>query len=318
MKNHSHQRTKVFLCTFGSSLLMLLLFLNTAFAAEEFQQQYMRGRLLYKKGLYMAALKEFKRASNTIKGRTHFETHYYLALSYFWLPDIQKAIRNLKIALSLSKTKRQKRAVAKLKLRITKLYGRCEIVPEVDPDDVGALKILLKPKIVFSNRHKKRYFKILSRRLKKKGLSLSSANIYLPRGDYIIKITNPQCLQYGLTKGQAQVKEITIGEQGTQITLRAKASCVCEGGQKIFKKDKGLYCACPSGTAWNTKKNRCEVVTPTKIWPWVLLGSGVVAVSATAVIVGLVLANRDGTDFRLIQAGKGGPGNNSAVLWSNK
>jgi hypothetical protein len=222
-------------------------------------------------------------------------------------------MHNLKIAHRLAKTTNQREALRKLWQQIRTLYGEFQIDPEVDPHDVGPLKLSLTPKLEFSHPHKRRYSRIISDQLKKQGIVVSGGVIYLPKGDYTIAIQEPQCLQYALIQESATVREISVGDTRVRLSLKAVRSCECQGGQKIYTRGRQLYCACPPGTGWNKKINRCEVgINPV---PWIAAGIGVVVVGTTAVIIGIAVSLNDGTDYRLIQAKGGKTGENSVKLW---
>ncbi len=265
----------------------------------DFRQRYVRGKLLYQRKMYADAINELKKASYTARGRLYFGVYYYMALSYFWLPDIHLAHKSLQTAKRLGRRSSQKLAVRQLYARIEQLYGRITLVPQVDPDDVGRLRISLKPKIAFSNKHKQRYFRTLRNRLQKTGVVPNNRPFFVPKGDYDVEIMKPQCLKFGFFLGGRLVKELSVGDRTLQVQLKEGRSCSCTGGQKMYTSGKKVYCACRPGTGWNASKKRCEVgVNPI---PWIIAGVGVVVAGTSAVIIGAVIAQNDGTDYRLLQ-----------------
>ncbi len=251
----------------------------------EFTQNYERGRLLLQKRFYKEAVKAFTKAVKTEKGKKHFGAHYYLATAYFWLPDIKKAMEILESAKPLIKGEKHRRAYNKLMAKIKSLYGQIVLVPEVDPDEVGRLQLVLRPKVPFSNRHKRRYYKIMMAKIKKQGgLRITDEPLYLPRGDYEIGIARDQCLSIGLFIEDKIAREISVGDAPISLSVKKKQSCKCPSNQKLFRDGKKLYCACPKGTGWNKEKNRCEVAKKSPL-PWILAGAGVVVVGGVAGII---------------------------------
>ncbi len=283
---------------FGKVLISSLLFLFLIFAERrtpplaqglDFIQLYERGKFLIQKKFYKSAIKTLRKASFTPRGRNHFGVYYYLALANYFLPSVQDAINYIRIAKTLAKTKKQKAAIQKLHNKIVAFYGSFSIVPEVDPEEVGKVKLNLKPATPFSNPHKKRYFLHLNQRLSSEGTLPNSQPIFIPKGDYTISIVRPQCFEYGLSDGEKLVSKISVSEETVQLFLVKKPSCHCIGGQKLYRKDGKFFCACPPGLGWNKKTNRCEKgVDPI---PWILAGIGTVVVGTTAVIIGLVVSN---------------------------
>lgn len=265
----------------------------------DFRQRYERGKLLLQRKMYADAIAELKKASYTVEGRTFFGVYYYLAFAYYWLPDIQQANLALETAKRYVSKDSHREAIKQLYDRIERTYARVTIVPEVDPDEVGRLRLTLKPKIAFTDSHKRRYFRILTKRLQKTGVVPNNRPFFIPKGDYEWNIAQPQCLRYALFSGGSLVSEISIESGLTQLALKAGRSCSCAGGQKMVGTGNKVSCACPAGTGWNETKQRCEVgVNPV---PWIALGIGVVVAGATAVVIGLVVAQNDGTAYRLLR-----------------
>ncbi|MBK04525.1 MAG: hypothetical protein CL920_04225 [Deltaproteobacteria bacterium] len=278
----------------------------TAARSGDFVSTYGRAKIMLRQKLYFDAVRDFTRAINTTRGRTHFGAHYFLAQAYFWLPDIQQANRYLTIAKGLARNNNQKAALVRLTKKIEALYGKLKLEPEVDPEEVGRLKIVLKPASPFSHKHKVRYSKILFKRLATIGLLLGGRSIYLPKGEYKITIKQPQCLVYGLLRGSNLAKAMTVSSQTTTLRVRAKRSCQCVGGQRIYKKNDKLFCACPEGLGWNKNEQRCEkAFNPI---PWVIAGAGVLVV--TGVVVTLVATAPDGTAYVTV-----GPTNTKSTVW---
>lgn len=292
----------------GAILLMGLLcgafFASNNAQAADFTQLYTRGKLLYKQKLYVDAIKELRKAiSLTARGKTHFGAHYYLARAYFWRPDIQQAMATLDKASALVKNNVQKAALKKTVRQIRALYGKVTFVPEVDPDEVGRLQLSLKPKAAFSHKHKKRYYRILIKRLDKQGGLPPSGTIYLPKGEYELGLKRNQCLQYGLFVGDNPASTVDIGSADVSINVKAKQSCKCPSNQIIIKDPKNkkrLTCSCPPGTVWDAKGNECKQAKAPVIWPWILLGVGGGVGVAVAVVTAVVIANEEPTDNRIL------------------
>ena len=278
---------------FGNFVFLILLggfFISGDVSAQggdfEFRQHYEAGRMMLRRKFYRRAVKEFSAAVKTAKGKRHFGAHYYLAVAYFWLPDIEKALKILEEAKGLVKKPAQHKAYTKLLNKINSLYGQLVIVPQVDPDAVGRLLLRLKPKVPFSNRHKRRYYKVFMARLKKMGgLRVTGEPIYLPRGEYEIGLKMNQCLVYGLFDDERVASSISIGSSPVTLNLKAQKSCNCPSNQKIYRDGKKVYCACPKGMGWNKEKRRCEIAKQMTALPWVLAGAGVAVVGGVAAII---------------------------------
>lgn len=295
-------------------------FSSQAIARVDFVQKYERGKIMLRRKFYFDAIKELHAAVHkTARGANHFGAHYYLAKAYYWLPDIQKAMKMLIKAKALAKNKTQKRAQNKLVRQIKALYGSLKFVPEVDPEEVGKLKFKIVPKSQFSHKHKQRYFKLFSKRLKSQGgVLLNNRLIYVPKGDYNVEIEKPQCLKYGLTEGDKIMREIAVDDAPVSITVKEKRSCGCSGGQKIYKERDRYYCACPSGMGWDKKKERCNIVGKVNPWPWILGGVGVVAVGATVTILAVVLSAEPIAEYQLAGTANTTPGTNTLRIWKQK
>lgn len=249
-------------------------------AAQDFVQSYERGKLMLQQKLYFDAVKELHKAVyNTEQGKSHFGAHYFLAKAYYWLPDIQKAMKALDEAKPLAKNERQQEAHKKLVAQIQGLYGSFKLIPEVDPEELGKVQLKITPKTPFSHAHKRRYYEIFDKRLQQQGgFSPNVGAIYLPKGEYEIEILRDQCLKYGVVRSGEIAREMAIAEQPVELAVQEKASCQCLGGQKLQKEKNKLFCACPAGSAWNKNLQRCEVTKPPLVWPWIVAGSGVAAV----------------------------------------
>lgn len=268
------------------AIRMTVLFLCVAFLlptpvqsqSVDFIQLYERGKLLLRQRLYTDALKEFKKSTYTDKGKTHFGAHFYMAICYLRLSAVAQASKALDKAIKLAKSKRHNAAAARLKKQIDSLYGAFRIMPEVDPDEVGRLRIKLEPKVAFSNKQKRIFHRRLAKRLLKKGLVPNNNMIYLPKGEYTIQIAMPQCLKYALISGNTKAKELNIDDSPSKLSLRGTPSCECIGGQRLYRIGKKLTCSCPSGLGWNKAKQRCEkTIDPVPI---------IVGVSVAAVVLG--------------------------------
>ncbi len=260
---------------------------NVAFARVDFLQRYERGKIMLRQRLYFDAVKEFYVAiTKTERGRRHFGAHYYLAKAYYWLPDIQNAMKMLDKAKALAKNATQRRAYRKLLAQIKNLYSAILFEPEVDPEEVGKLQLVITPKSAFSHAHKRRYFAIFLKRLKRNGgVILNNRPIFLPKGDYNIKLKKPQCLKYGLVQDGKIVNEVSVEDEIAKIAVQEKRSCSCLGGQKIYKDGNRLYCSCPPNMGWDAKKKRCNIVKKINPWPWVAVIGGVVIVSGTTSLI---------------------------------
>lgn len=290
-----------------TGLMLWVMTAGPVWAQElDFRQRYERGKLLLQRKMYADAINELKKASYTTQGRSFFGVYYYLAYAYYWLPDIRQANLALQSAKRYASRATHREALKKMYTRIQRLYSKVTIVPEVDPDEVGRLRLKLKPKIVFGSQHKQRYLRILNKRLKANGVVPNNRPFYVPKGDYEIVIAEPQCLRYTLIVGGQNASDVSIGDGITQFTLKAGQSCTCTGGQKQYGQGRKMYCACPPGTGWNKDKQRCEVgVNPV---PWIAAGVGILVAGAAAVVIGLVVAQNDGTDYRLLQNPNGSGG----------
>ncbi len=295
-----------------TSVVMGLLFahLQPAQAEIDFLQKYERGKILLRRGLYLDAMRElFLAARKTQKGHRHFGAHYYLAVAYYRIGDITRAIKTLNEASKLIKNRRQRQVYNSQMAQIKALFGKLHIVLEVDPEEVGRLKIKIITKTPFSHAQKRRTYRILSKRWLKKGISLSNTTYYLPKGDYSITVAVPQCLQLAFTIGATVMKDITINDQETTLALRAQKSCDCPGGQVAKKIGKKLTCICPKKTVWSTKRQMCILTKMVdtrpwlaRNWPWLLgVGVGVVAAGAATLIAISIAQN---ADWALIIHGK--------------
>ena len=305
------------------AILFILSFLvitpNVVLARVDFLQKYERGKIMLRRKLYFDAIKEFHVAvTKTEKGRRHFGAHYYLARAYYWLPDIQKAMKVIQKAKNLAKNDAQRNAYKKLLAQIKNLYSSILFVPEVDPEEVGKLQIVITPKSAFSHAHKRRYFSIFSKKLTRQGgILLNNRPLYVPKGDYIIKLKKPQCLKYGLLQSGKLINEFSVEDDTTKISVQEKRSCGCLGGQKIYKDGSRLYCSCPPHMGWDKKKKRCDLVKRINPWPWVAIVGGVVIVSGTTTLI--VYLNTRGPSYDRQIGGKDSkPGINDLMIWTKK
>jgi tetratricopeptide (TPR) repeat protein len=281
-----------------SPLSFLLFFLAIfspllAEAGPDFVRFYERGKVRLRQKLYFDAIKDLHTALQTPQGQKHFGAHYQMALASYWLPDIQQATMYLKKALVLARNDAQREAVQMLRNKIKDHYGVVKLIPDVDPEEVGKLKLLLKPKIPFSDAQKNRYYKSFLARLNRQGgMLLNNKPFYLPKGDYEIAIKMNQCLRYGLSFGKEKVREISVGDDDVNLRLQERASCECKGGQQLYKEKNRSYCACKPGSAWNVKNERCEVAKQTASpWPWLIAGGGALVVGGAIVAIVLVVTN---------------------------
>ena len=252
--------------------------------AVDFSQKYGRGKLFLRKGLYIDAIRELYQAvAKTSRGQNHFGAHYYLAIAYYRIGDITRAMRALTKGKKLTKKKSHVQRADQLIAQIKVLFGKLRIIPEVDPEEVGPLKIKIRTKTPFSHAQKRRTYRILSSRWQKKGILADGKPFYLPKGEYYVEIALPQCLVYGLTLGPAIMRSVSISGTDYSVALKKKASCECPGGQKPKKLNNGkLTCECPSGTVWSQKRQRCEI-------PKTAGGGGVSPVLIGAIVGGVVV-----------------------------
>ncbi|MCB9639244.1 MAG: tetratricopeptide repeat protein [Myxococcales bacterium] len=282
---------------FACVMAGVLFWSGQAQAEPDFVRFYERGKLRMRQRLFFDAIKDFNVAIRTEKGSQHFAAHYHLARAYYWLPDIQKAVQMLERAKGLIKNSRQRAALDGLMRKIKDYYGAFKISPEVDPEEVGKLQLQIKPKSPFSNAHKRRYYNLFSKRLKRQGgFALNSKEIFLPKGDYEITIKKNQCLKYGLFEGSKVVTEGTIGDAPMQLSLKEKPSCQCTGGQKLYKEKARLYCACKVGSAWDEKAQICKLVRANNV-PWIIGGTVIgLAVAGGVVATVVILATGSNTN----------------------
>lgn len=272
-------------------------------AQVDFAQKYARGKFLLQQKRFLDAKRElYVVVTQTARGKNHFGAHYYLALSYYRLGMIGPCLALLKRAEGLARRPVQKRTRTRLLQQINTLFGRIKIVPEVDPAEVGPLKMRLKATTVFSHPQKRRTFRILNKRWKENGINLTNTanqTLYLPKGEYgSFSIVLPLCLQYALLRNGRKIRSLTVGNATITLALKGQQSCNCPGGQKMVMVGIRRVCRCPDGSVWSRKSNRCEIPksAPTKSWigsnwPWITaLGVGAVA---AGVIVPLTLLQAD-------------------------
>lgn len=291
-------------------LLMPLLGFGAAWADDE-RQLYEQGKLYFKQKLYHDAKKAFLQVTKTSQGQQSFSAHYYLARSMYQTGDIAGTITTLQKAKELMKTKEHRDAYQRFGSKILALYGKLIFVPEVDPDEVGRVRIVLSPKATMSNPEQRNFFNSVMAQIKRQGgLKLSSQPIFLPKGDYEISIERDQCLKIGFFEGEKVATDITIGDTDVTLNVKPKRSCNCPSNQKIVQEGKKLYCACAPGTGWNKDKKICEVVGRVNPWPWVITGIGVVVVGGTIATIVAVTQNDGRRSFQLT-----GPGSGQVQLW---
>ncbi len=147
-----------------------------------------------------------------------------------------------------------------------------------------------------SDKLSKRVFRKVKERLAK-GIPLDGKPIYLPIGNYSIKIALPQCLDLRFHKLGKTIKSILIEGKTISISLSRGRSCSCTGGRREVATKFGRDCVCPkSFPIWNEEKRRCvkKIAEPNRgwferNWPW-LLATGVGVGVAAAVIPLSVIA----------------------------
>lgn len=276
-----------------------------------FERSYQRGKLFLKKKLYADAVVELEKAVfQTGKGKKHFAAHYYLARAYYRVGQTAKALKMLKKSKPLIKNSDQKEPYELMLSQINTLFGKVQVVPEVDPDEVGLLKMVIRPKMPFSHPQKQRSFSIISKRWSEVGIPLNGKAVYLPKGEYTVRIGTPQCLSYGFVKSEALVQEISVDKKIVSLALQSKTSCKCEGGQIVKQESTKKVCACPTGSVWSKDEARCVIPGGAKEqstwigqnWPWVTaIGVGAVA---AGIIVPVVLINRQNQDVNVSLTGE--------------
>lgn len=269
-------------------LVLLLGWLPVAHGAT-FGQLYSRGKVLLKQRLYTDAARELQRASQTPRGGKHFGTHYFWGLALYRLGRVGAAMEALDKAKGFAQNNTQRGALKRLRTQVKSLFGAFQIVPQVDPDQVGRLKLTLRASAAFSHPQKRRIFGIYKKRWAQRGLRLQGQTFYLPKGSYTISIQKTQCLRYGLVSKQSLVKSFSISSAPVVLSLQEKQSCQCGGGQVVVRTKRRVSCECTKGTVWSQKNKRCEIPKAqaswlAQNWVWVtLLGAGVVAGGAVAV-----------------------------------
>ncbi|TNE51761.1 MAG: tetratricopeptide repeat protein [Deltaproteobacteria bacterium] len=279
--------------------------------AQDSRQLYEQGKLYYKQRLYHDAKKAFMKLIKTTQGQQSFNAHYYLARCYYKTGQIGSAITTLQIAKGLMKRNSHREAYKRFASKLLALYGKLTFVPEVDPDEVGRVKLKLVPKTAFSNKDKAAYFNGVMARIKRQGgLKLDNKPIFLPKGEYEISIERDQCLKLGFFEGEKVAGDLSIGDSPVSLSVKAKRSCNCPSNQKVFTEGKRQYCACAKGTGWNKEKQICEVVKQNNPWPWIITGIGVVVVGGTVAAVVAVTQNDGRRSFQFTA-----PGGGQVKLW---
>ncbi len=280
--------------------------------AVDFSQNYERGKLFVKQKYYGDAVKALEQAvMMTARGKSHFGAHYYLAQALWMMGDVARAKDIIKRAegimqrnqriWAVSKIQRRRRLIRTMKQKISANFGPLRLIPEVDPESVGRLRVEIAPTESFASGFKKRVMKYINLQLTKKGVVLTGKAIYLPKGSYQIAIAQPQCLEYALTIGQTVLKEVTISERPTSLAVKMMSSCRCSQGKVLAQRGRKKMCVCPSGSIWNAALSRCvrpKVVDNrpwiSKNWPWITaLGIGVVAAGVVIPVVLIESQNRD-------------------------
>lgn len=294
-----------------------------AYGAVDFAQQYERGKLLLKQKYFADAVKALEQAvMMTGRGKRHFGAHYYLAQSLWQMGDVARAkeiigkarqlIKSNKRVWAVSKIQNRQRLLRRLERTIDQLFGAWKIIPEVDPETVGRLRIRVEPTTPLENRMKRRVLRYMDKQLRVKGLVLTGKEVYLPKGQYKISIVQPQCLEYGFVLGSTLMREILIGEQPASVAVKAQPSCRCTGGRVPKTEGRKKMCVCPGGTVWDETNKRC--VQPKAVaggggktpwiarnWPWITaLGVGVVA---AGVIIPVVLIESQNADREVLLQG---------------
>lgn len=279
--------------------------------AQDYRQLYEQGKLYYKQRLYHDAKKAFMQVIKHPKGAKSFRAHYYLARCLYKTGQIGAAITALQKSKELMTRASHREAYKRFASKLLALYGKLTFVPEVDPDEVGRIKLKLVPKTAFSNKDKKNYFNGVMARIKRQGgLKLDNKPIFLPKGEYEISIERDQCLKLGFFANEKVARDLSIGDSPVALNVKAKRSCNCPSNQKVFTEGKRLYCACAKGTGWNKEKQICEVVKQNNPWPWIITGIGVVVVGGTVAAVVAVTQNDGRRSFQFTA-----PGGGQVKLW---
>ncbi|TNE44164.1 MAG: tetratricopeptide repeat protein [Deltaproteobacteria bacterium] len=280
--------------------------------AVDFAQNYERGKLFVKQKYYGDAVKALEQAvMMTARGKSHFGAHYYLAKALWMMGDVARAKDIIKRAegimqrnqriWAVSKIQRRRRLIRTMRQKINDMFGPLRLIPEVDPESVGRLRVEIAPTESFTSAFKKRVMKYINAQFNKKGVVLTGKAFYLPKGSYQIAVAQPQCLEYALTIGRTVLKEVTISERPTSLAVKKMPSCSCGQGKVLARRGRKKMCVCPNGSVWNPTLNRCvrpKVVDNrpwiSKNWPWITaLGIGVVAAGVVIPVVLIESQNRD-------------------------
>lgn len=310
----------------GTTKSLLLLagwigYLHVAHASEDvdFGQQYERGKLMIQQQFFSDAVKSLERAVRlTEQGKNHFGAHFLLAGALWKMGDVARAKEVLQRAKQImarmqrtwavSQVQQRRRMVRALEQKIQELFGVLRIIPEVEPDSVGRLKIRIEPVDEPSQADIKRILRYLDDQLRNKGLVLGGKPIYLPKANYRISIEQPQCLRYALTVGQTVMKEIVISDQEISLAVKEKVSCQCTQGRVLQRNGNRLACVCPTNSIWNAQRNRCETVKVTdsrpwisRNWPWITVAG--IAVVAAGVIIPIVVIESQNRDRDIVLQG---------------
>ncbi|MCB9638310.1 MAG: hypothetical protein H6727_05285 [Myxococcales bacterium] len=272
--------------------------------AQEFRRMFEKGRVLLERRLFADAIQELYPASQTTEGKRHSGVHYHLGKAYFQIAAINLAFNALQNAVRLAKNDSQRQRATLLLDQIRQTFGQVKISLEADPDEIGKVGVQLETTEPFSNRQKRRSYRILSRKWKK-GMAFSSRTYFIPKGTYRFGMEQPKCLSFGFFLNGQAVRELVVGDSVVLLSIKDKPSCVCEGGQVLKKDGKKRYCTCPNGTLWSQRANRCEIpknAAPppswiAKNWPWVTALT--VVVVAAGVTVPLLLVMNHNADLKI-------------------
>ncbi len=291
-------------------LLLPLISFAAGYCSEALAQKERNFLLLYEKGKFYYKQKFYSQASKVLwkavfeteKGKEHFGAHLLLAKSLFFSGHIGKAVSIINRAEKIVENtpdpytaKRRRKLLSKLKSDIKSQFSPLLIMPELDPDEVGRLKLSIKLNRSLDSKFLKKVYHLTRVRLLKKGLVLDGKPIFLPFGLYWIRIPLPQCLTFKLHKLGTPIKKITINpDRLTSIAVIKGRSCYCTGGRKEVEKNGQRMCVCPKNYIWNKEKKRCisliKKAPPSwwsKNWKWLLISG--IGLGVTAAVIPLTV-----------------------------
>jgi hypothetical protein len=275
----------------------------------DFEENYRAGKEMISQKLYYDAVRLlYPAVFKTKRGSSHFGANFYLGMAYYNIGSVTQAIRVLKQARMLADKRSRREMLYMLLKDINARFGELQIVMESDTNRPKVLQLSLTPQKPFKDSIQKKAYEIIANLWKKKGISLETTALWLPKGEYHLEIPQPMCLSYAFTIGGAVITELTISENSTTLGLKDQASCKCTGGQIVKKEGQKSFCTCPDGMVWMDQRKRCITQAAAdnrgwfaKNWPWVTaIGVAVVAAGVAIPVTMVVMRNQD----REIEFGK--------------